>query len=200
MISAVRVGALLRSLAVTWAFAVSSAFAAPLAQDPSHLKPPTLADPIKGLDLWRGARIGMDVAAVKRIFPSALAPMTPTTLTGGEGDALELAGVDLDGRLATAHFFFKDGGLISVQLGLPALRPGASAANMADMARLSGELTRSLGEAYDCGDRSESDITAYGCKWLKKPLAVRLWYMDVAGQAPLFYLAFRQADDPGYNL
>ena len=62
------------------------------------------------------------------------------------------------------------------------------------------DLTGRYGGGYDCGDRSLGDVTAYECKWLRAPLSVRLWYMDTAGEAPLFYVAYRQADDPGYNL
>jgi hypothetical protein len=99
-----------------------------------------------------------------------------------------------------AHFYFKGDGLVAVNINLPDLKPAASAQNVRDMQRIAAGLTAQYGTGYDCGDKSKSNITAYGCKWLKSPLSVRLWYMDVAGQAPLFYLAYRQADDPGYDL
>ena len=194
---------MISALSLAAALLATSAAAQPAPQSVGvYARPavPTLADPITGLDLWRGAKVGMDVTAVRRAFPAAVPPATPTILTGGEIDRLQLSAVDLDGRRAVAHFFFKEGGLVSVELTLPGLKPGESAANARDMARLAEHLTGTYGDAYDCGDRSESDITAYGCKWLRKPLSIRLWYMDVAGQAPLFYLAFRQADDPGYDL
>jgi hypothetical protein len=163
-------------------------------------RPPTLADPIRGLDLWRGAKIGMSLSDVQARFPSARTPADPVTLTGGETDALELADTTLAGRPATARFYFKDAELVSVQLTLAALPVGRSADNMAMARAVAADLDRTYGEPYDCGDRSFSQIAAYGCKWLQKPLAVRLWYMDTAGQQPLFYVAYRQADDPGYNL
>lgn len=161
---------------------------------------PTVADPIRGLDLWRGAKVGMGVAEVGRLFPAAVPPTTPTVLTGGELDRLQLSGVELDGRPAIARFFFKGPELTSVELNFPGLRPAASETNIALVKQVASHLGLTYGQGYDCGDKSSGNIDVYECKWLRGPLSVRLWYMDVAGQAPLFYLAFRQASDPSYNL
>ncbi len=161
---------------------------------------PALGEPLRGLDLWRGARVGMNAGEVRRLFPAASAPPAPTMLTGGEVDRLQLAGAFLGGVTATAHFFFKDGGLVSVELFLPDLPVGSSRRNLAEVGRIAADLTARYGAPYDCGEKGGADVTAYGCKWLRSPLSVRLWYMDVAGQAPLSYVAFRQADDPGYDL
>lgn len=196
-----RTVALGRSLGV--AAALAGALLGPAAAQPPLQRtprPPTVADPIRGLDLWRGAKVGMRVDQVRALFPAATPPPVPSTLTGGEVDRLQLAGVRLAGQVAVAHFFFKDAELVSVELSLPGLRPAASAANVETVRSVAAAFTARYGQAYDCGDRSFGDVTAYECKWLDKPLSIRLWYMDTAGQAPLFYLAYRQADDPGYNL
>lgn len=142
----------------------------------------------------------MKLNQVRALFPSTIVPESPTILTGGDLDRLLLANIDLDGFPAAAHFFFKDDELVSVELTLPNLKSGATARNLQIVQRISADLTRRYGQGYDCGNKSITDIAEYGCKWLKAPLAIRLWYMDAAGQAPLFYLAFRQVDDPGYNL
>ena len=163
-------------------------------------KVPTVADPAVGLDLWRGAKVGMSVGQVQRLFPGGVAPAQPTTLTGGEVDRLQLAGVDLDGHAAVAHFFFRDAALLSVELTLADVLPAASVRNVEIAKHISADLTARYGAGYDCGDESFGDVAAYECKWLKGRLSIRLWYMDTAGQGPLFYLAYRQADDPSYNL
>ena len=174
---------------------------APLAwAAPSVIKVPTIADPVKGLDLWRGAKVGMGVSQVLALFHGAAAPPNPTTLTGGEVDRLQLTGVDLAGHPAVAHFYFNNDELVSVQLSLNDLRAAASVKNITAAEQISAEISALYGASYDCGDKSFADVAAYECKWLKKPLSIRLWYMDTSGQAPLFYLAYRQADDPGYNL
>ena len=164
------------------------------------LAPPSVADQTPPVDLWHGAEVGMNVAQVERLFPSAAPPQVATLLTGGETDLLELHGVDLNGHVAVAHFYFRGGSLAAVNVNLTDLKPSVSAQNVNDMHRIASDLTASYGAEYDCGDKSESSITAYGCKWLQGPLSIRLWYMDVAGQAPLFYLAYRPAADPGYDL
>lgn len=173
---------------------------APGADRTAAARIPTVAGAMPGLELWRGAKIGMSIAEVRRLFPAARPPEAPMVLTGGEVDRLELTSVDLESRAATARFFFKGGGLVSVELSLPSLRPAATAENMSAAREIGERFTARYGRSYDCGDRSFGEIDAYGCKWLKSPLSIRLWYMDVAGQAPLFYVAYRQANDPGYNL
>ena len=142
----------------------------------------------------------MAVYDVRRLFPAAQPPAGAVVLTGGESELLELGGVALAGHPAIARFYFKQSELVSVQVGVTDLRPSRSASNEDAARSIADALSRSFGKGYDCGDRSLGDLTAYECKWLRKPLSIRLWYMDVAGQSPLFYVAYRQSDDPGYNL
>ena len=109
----------------------------------------------------------------------------------------------LDARSQLMHVGateFSGVGLVSVELTLADLEPARSARNVQLARSIAVDLTGRYGGGYDCGDCSLADATAYECKWLRAPLSVRLWYMDAAGQAPLFYVAYRQADDPGYNL
>ena len=166
----------------------------------SGIHPPSVSAPVRGLDLWRGAKVGMTASEVRVLFPTTIPPVAPAPLTGGEVDRLQLAGVELAGRPAVAHFFFKDAALVAVELTLIGLRSSASVANVQTAKNIAQTFDAQYGQAYDCGDRSFDEVTTYECKWLRKPLSVRLWYMDTAGQAPLFYVAFRQADDPGYDL
>jgi hypothetical protein len=162
--------------------------------------PPTIADPIIGLDLWRGAKVGMSEAEVQRLFPQATPPAQLTTLTGGQVDRLQLDAVDLQGRPATAHFYFAGPQLVAVELTASGFKPGQPTGNMALAQSIAAGYSATYGQGYDCGSKSLGDVGAYECKWLKGRLSIQLWYMDVAGQAPLFYIAYRQADDPSYNL
>ena len=153
-----------------------------------------------GLDLWRGARLGMSVTDLRRLFPESTAPQTPAILTGGETESLEMTGIALAGRPAVARFFFKEARLVAVELTLPDLKAAASSTNLAAAQEIAAEYTAKFGQGFDCGQRGLGDLNAYECTWLKSPLLIRLWYMDSAGQAPLLYVAFRQAGDPGYDL
>jgi len=162
--------------------------------------PPTIADPIIGLDLWRGAKVGMSAGEVQRLFPTATAPSTLTTLTGGQVDRLQLETIDLQGRPAIAHFYFAGPQLVAVELTAAGFTPGKPTDNLALAKRIADGYSATYGQGYDCGPKSLGDVGVYECKWLKGRLSIQLWYMDVAGQAPLFYVAYRQADDPSYNL
>lgn len=163
-------------------------------------RPPTVADPIKGLDLWRGAKVGMSAEDVQRLFPGSRPPRQTTILTGGQVDTLQLETVDLNGRPATAHFYFAGRQLVAVELTASVFQPGQPTRNIAMAQSIADSFTATYGPGYDCGPKSLGDIGMYECKWLKGRLSVQLLYMDVAGQAPLFYVAYRQADDPSYNL
>ena len=65
----------------------------------------------------------MTVLQVRGLFPASGPPAQSVILTGGEVDRLQLAGVELEGHPAVAHFFFKDAGLVSVELTLADLEP-----------------------------------------------------------------------------
>jgi hypothetical protein len=182
------------------ALAGVAAWSSAAAADPNTPPPPTIADPIKGLDLWRGAKVGMTVTDVRRLFPLAAPPEKRNTLTGGQVDLLQLPSADLDGRPATAHFYFAGPELVAVELTASGFKPGERISNMALAKAIADRYAASYGPGYDCGSRSLGDVDVYECKWLKGRLSIQLWYMDVAGQAPLFYVAYRQADDPSYNL
>ena len=178
------------------AVAVASAQSAHAASD----APPTVADPIRGLDLWRGAKVGMSVAEVRYHFPGASPPFKPNVLTGGQIDRLQLSHQTLVEHPSIAHFYFEGPQLVSVELTATDFKPGERLRNLEEARNIAANYTSHYGAGYDCGSRSLGDINVYECKWLRGRLSIQLWYMDVAGQAPLFYVAYKQADDPSYNL
>ena len=179
---------------------IGSAPPAPGEAPDTRPAPPTVADPLRGLDLWRGAKVGMSAAEVLRQFPGVVRSAEPTILTGGQTDLLQLPNLDLEGHPSTAHFYFAGPELVAVELTASDLRPGAPQQNLAVARGIAAAYATRYGPGYDCGPKGLGDVNTYECKWLKGRLAIRLWYMDVAGQAPLFYVAYRQADDPSYDL
>jgi hypothetical protein len=142
----------------------------------------------------------MSVAEVRRQFPNAGVTVRTARLTGGEADLLELDNVDLAGHAAMGHFYFSGAGLTAVELTPSGLEPGRTSRNLATVKAIAAAYSARYGQGYDCGPSGLGDVNTYRCKWLVGKVAIQLWYMDVAGQAPLAYVAFRQADDPSYNL
>jgi hypothetical protein len=150
-------------------------------------------------ELWRGARLGMSPAEVRGLFADAAPPPAVITLMGGETDDLVLKGVRLGGVNMTARFFFRDGLLTTVQLA-PARRLLTRPEDNMRLAQdLRAELGQEFGAPFECGDKSYAGVAMFNCKWLKGPIVVRLWYMDVMGQSPNLRIGFRKADDPSYD-
>jgi hypothetical protein len=155
--------------------------------------------PAEAPDLWRGARAGMDVDGVRGLFPGARPVAGGAILTGGEVERLDLPGLELGGRPAVARFYFDGAALAAVELTVSGLTH-QPAANEALAQAVAAQYSGLYGAGYDCGDRSLGDVSVYECKWLAGPVRVRLWYMDVAGQAPMLVLGYRKVDSPGYDL
>lgn len=153
----------------------------------------TSAGAARAQALWGGAEVGMSVDQVRRLYPHASA--TPGRETDPVPEVLQAPAPPLGGKPTTARFLFRAGGLIAVQLE-PRVGAGNTQANVEIAKRLAQDYTVRLGQAYDCGDFGSSNIAEYQCKWLNGEVAVRLWYLDVAGQAPVLRLRFRRADDP----
>ena len=81
----------------------------------------------------------------------------------------------------------------------PPTPQGQPVANLGAAERLTGELTAQYGQPFDCGDKSYAGVGLYECKWLAKPLVVRLWYEDVLGEASSLRIVIRKADDAAYD-
>jgi hypothetical protein len=136
--------------------------------------------------LWRGLAAGARANDVIRAFPEASRPPVVVTLADGETDDLVTHGLFWNDRLMEVRFFFRAGGLASVQLTPAALDPAAPATNLA--------------LAHDeCGDRSFADIALFECKWTRQPVVVRLWYESAAGQSPTLRIAYRMLGDISYD-
>ena len=149
--------------------------------------------------LWRGAAIGQDLPALQRALPGSMAPAAPLTLSAGEVEGLSLPGQSLEGAPGEAHLFLRDGRLSSVQLQVPVLPVGRSASNVAFARRVAQTFTKTEGRPYSCVDDHFAAITRFECKWLRGEVVIHESYLDVNGQAPLFYVAYRRADDPAFD-
>jgi hypothetical protein len=149
-------------------------------------------------ELWRGLELGASVKTVSQAFPAATRPLSVTTLADGETDDLVTNDFFLDDRFLQVRFFFREGGLTAVMFSPPTPQ-GQPVANLGAAERLTGELTTRYGQPFDCGDKSYAGVGLYECKWLAKPLVVRLWYEDVLGEASSLRIVIRKADDAAYD-
>ncbi len=149
--------------------------------------------------LWRGAAVGQDLATLERTLPGAVAPVDPLVLSAGEVEGLSVPGQTLEGTAGEAHLFLRDGRLSSVQLRVPVLPAGRSASNLAFARRVAQSFTKAEGRPYDCVDDQFAAISRFDCKWLHGEVVMHEFYVDVNGQAPLFYVAYRRADDPAFD-
>jgi hypothetical protein len=148
--------------------------------------------------LWRGVAIGASVNTVRQAFPDAAEPLTITTLADGETDDLTTHEFLLGDRLLDVRFFFRDGGLTSVQLR-PASPSGTSSATLGLAKYFSALLNARYGSPFDCGDNSYAGVVLYRCKWLNGPIIIRLWCLDADGQPPSLRVVLRKADDAAYD-
>ncbi len=149
--------------------------------------------------MWRGLDVGASLNSVRQAFPDATQPLSVTTLADGETDDLTTHGLFLGDRLMDVRFFFRDGGLTSVQLSPVAVAVQKQTANLSLARDLAGRLTARYGAPFDCGDKSYAGLGLYSCKWLEGPIIIRLWYLDAQGQASTLRIAFRKADDAAYD-
>ena len=149
--------------------------------------------------LWRGAAIGQDLPALHRVLPGGGPPSAPLVLSAGEVEGLSVPAQSLDGTTADAHLFLRDGRLSSVQLRVAALPDGRSDTNLGFARRVAQAFTKTEGQPYSCVDDRFASITRFECKWLRGEVVIHEFYLDVDGQAPLFYIAYRRADDPAFD-
>ncbi len=136
---------------------------------------------------------------MRKTFPDAAPPRTLVTLTGGETDDLVAKGLSFAQRSVEARFFFRDGALTTIQLAPVDLSPAQTRGNLQLAHHMSEALDQEYGAPFDCDDKSFAGVAMFDCKWFKAPVIVRLWYIDVSGQAPDLRIVFRRADDPSYD-
>jgi hypothetical protein len=155
-------------------------------------------DRVAAQELWRGLELGASANTVREAFPAATRPLAITTLSDGETDDLVTNGFFDGDRFLQVRFFFRDGGLTAVMLAPAAIQPNPTLSHR-QAEQMADELTGRYGEPFDCGDNAHAGVDLFECKWLAKPLVIRLWYMDVLGQAPTLRIVYRKADDAAYD-
>jgi hypothetical protein len=156
-------------------------------------------DPVAAQVLWRGLNLGATPKTVSRAFPDAKQPPVTVTLADGETDDLVTNAFFVDDRFMEVRFFFREGGLTAVMLSPASIDPAHPARNLQAATAMAGRLTGQYGAPFDCGDKSYAQVALYECKWLAKPIVIRLWYLDVLGEAPSLRVVFRKADDAAYD-
>jgi hypothetical protein len=156
-------------------------------------------DPVAAQVLWRGLNLGATPKTVSRAFPDAKQPPVITILADGETDDLVTNAFFVDDRFMEVRFFFREGGLTAVMLSPASIDVAHPAHNLQAPTTMAGRLTSQYGPPFDCGDKSYAQVALYECKWLAKPIVIRLWYLDVLGEAPSLRVVFRKADDAAYD-
>jgi hypothetical protein len=156
-------------------------------------------DPVAAQVLWRGLNLGATPKTVSRAFPDAKRPPLTVTLADGETDDLVTNAFFVDDRFMEVRFFFREGGLTAVMLSPASIDVAHPAHNLQAATTMAGRLTSQYGPPFDCGDKSYAQVALYECKWLAKPIVIRLWYLDVLGEAPSLRVVFRKADDAAYD-
>jgi hypothetical protein len=156
-------------------------------------------DPVAAQVLWRGLNLGASPKTVSQAFPEAKQPPVTLTLSDGETDQLVTNSFFVDDRFMEVRFFFREGGLTAVMLSPASMDPAHPALNLRAATAIAAQLTDQYGTPFDCGDKSFAQVALYECKWLAKPIVVRLWYLDVLGQSPSLRVVFRKADDAAYD-
>jgi hypothetical protein len=156
-------------------------------------------DHVAAQELWRGLNLGASPKTVIRVFPDAKRPPLTVTLADGETDQLVTNAFFVDDRFMEVRFFFREGGLTAVMLSPASMDPSRPARNLRAATAMADRLTARYGAPFDCGDKSYAQVDLYECKWLAKPIVIRLWYLDVLGQRPSLRVVFRKADDAAYD-
>ena len=149
--------------------------------------------------LWRGLNLGASPKTVTQAFPDAKPPPVTITLADGSSDQLVTNSFFAGDRFLEVRFFFREGGLTAVMLTPAAIDPSHPVLNLRAATAMAGRLTEQYGQPFDCGDKSFARVDLYECKWLAGPIVIRLWYLDVLGQAPSLRVVFRKADDAAYD-
>jgi hypothetical protein len=148
--------------------------------------------------LWGGLRTGMTPAQVRDLFPSA-EPIADPQADAGYLTTLLTAAPPAYGHPGRALLRFHNDRLFSVRLDVLSLKAGERAQNVKLAAEMIADLSK-LAPSYDCADNSRADVKLMDCKWLRDGAAVRLEYMDVAGQAPELKVLFSPVSDVGSDL
>lgn len=145
--------------------------------------------PAAGLEIWRGAKVGMTPAEVRAAFPAVKPVADGEALLDNAKEKLRLDGVQLaSGDRARARFFFRGEGLNEVKLLVEA-PAGKTEANVKRAAAVADSLASAYGTPVACGARA--GLLAYQCDWIAKGLSVSVTYLDVAGQSPLLDVTLR---------
>jgi hypothetical protein len=156
-------------------------------------------DPVAAQVLWRGLNLGASPKTVSQAFPDAQPPAASVTLADGETDQLVTHSFFVADRFMEVRFFFREGGLTAVMLTPAAIDPSRPVLNIRAASAMAAQLTQQYGQPFDCGDKSFARVDLYECKWLAKPIVIRLWYLDALGQSPSLRIVFRKADDAAYD-
>jgi hypothetical protein len=143
--------------------------------------------PAVGIDLWKGARVGMSVDQVYALFDSAQ-PETGQSLANGAVEALSLQAT-IAGQPADALFFFRDKALDAVLIEQRNVRRDQRPHNLAEARELVSFATLRYGAPGRCADWRQ--VAALSCTWRVGGLSVGVSYLDFGGGSPRLSIIYR---------
>lgn len=148
-----------------------------------------LASPVaQAQALWGGSAVGMSVEQVRQRFPGAVAPDAPDVLYSGATEALRVPGLELAGQRFQASFFFLDGRLAQVTLGLIDI----GSQDVAEQAfEAVSHVLREEHGAELTRERTTGMVTKARSTWRSGQTHIVLLYMVVGRADPLLNLVYQ---------
>jgi hypothetical protein len=140
------------------------------------------ADQADGVELWKGARLGMTPAQVQALFPSAITPTKPDHMRGAP-ELLAIEGVEFAAQKASAEFYFRDEHLEVVLLRFN-VAPGDQS-NLQKEKQIHDLLTQQYGAAYKCDNTDNLTAKIHTCDWYSNDVRIGFIYLEIPGNAVL---------------
>lgn len=149
-------------------------------------------------ELWRGATVGMSVAEVQQLLPTAAAVSGDEIQ--GEVPLLRVQGFDLVRTPFRADFYFAQDSLKTV-----ILRPVAAQSATASMMiaeDIIPQMTVKYGPPFDCeiNRRSISSLTSTACKWLSNGTRIGVFASHMGYAIPNLAIVYDEAELDTDNL
>lgn len=151
---------------------------------------PVVATPASGPELWGGAIYGMTPEQVKATSSEiAHAAQPPDRLQNGALKLLLRKGVEIANTKFAAQYFFLDGKLHQVTLGLDDPKSYSEAEFSAKQVKEA--LTSKYGTPLGCDHFSGTSLKGYSCNWKRPDGNVRLFLAGSDETSPALNIAYQ---------
>jgi hypothetical protein len=151
--------------------------------------------------LWGKTKVGMTVEQVKAAYPGAYDPPGDDKLGSGALELLVVEGVQLADTKFKARFFFADGKLSNVLLGLDQEFANVGS-GWAVYDTIKNALSSKYGNPTDVENKSDSFTKKMSADWVSGPLSVSVLYMAIGAEdkKPVLNIAYKTISKTVDNL